>query len=54
MEHKCEVEGCKKPWKYALYEVHSDGSKTWLHICIDCEKVIGDRNLRRRKLCKEK
>ncbi len=41
----CEVDGCTKKAKYALYRLSTTEEKEWLHICPEHEEEIGDRNL---------
>ncbi len=48
MKTKCEIEGCPNPYKYKLYRT-LNGIKKWIRVCVDCEKTIGDENLRRMK-----
>lgn len=43
----CQVKGCNKPAKYGLYRTNPDGSKVWLHVCKQGEKIIGADNLKR-------
>jgi len=49
----CEVEGCKSEAKFALYRTR-DGKKEWLQVCGNCERKIGDENMRRLKDVRDK
>jgi len=47
----CQIEGCTAPAKYSIYKTYADGTKVWLKVCILCEGVIGDENMRRTGGC---
>ena len=47
MKGQCEIGGCQKPAKYALYKLYPDGTKRWLHVCEKHEGEIGQENLNR-------
>lgn len=42
MKEKCQIEGCKEPAKYPIYNYR----KVWLHVCKEHEQEIGDNNMR--------
>ena len=44
---KCQIAGCSEPAKYGIYKTFPDRHKVWLHVCIKCEKWIGNQNMRR-------
>jgi len=46
MTGQCEIKGCQKPAKYALYKTFNDG-KRWLHVCKEHEGKIGNENTER-------
>lgn len=47
---KCEFEDCSRNAKYAVYQYHDDGTKTWGHFCNEHEKkVVRENSELRRK-----
>ena len=43
----CQVSGCNRPARYALYRTMPDGRKVWLEVCREHEGEIGMENLAR-------
>ena len=44
---QCQVEGCNRLARWALYRTNPDGRKVWLHVCDEHERIIGNENMRR-------
>lgn len=47
MKKQCEVYGCERPAKYALFKTFPGGRKRFLHVCKEHEREIGNENLKR-------
>ena len=46
----CQVTGCKEPARFWTGRINLNGSKQWLYVCHEHEKLIGNENLIRQGL----
>ncbi len=44
---KCEVDNCDRKAQYFLYRINEDLGKDWIKVCWNCEREIGDMNMKR-------
>lgn len=43
---RCEVKNCKNEAKFFMYRINENLSKDWIKVCVECERKIGDENMR--------
>jgi len=48
----CQINGCKKTAKYALYKIGYTEQKVWKHVCDGHEREIARENLMRAGILK--
>ena len=47
-EHKqCEYDGCSRAGPFALYLTYPGGTKHWINVCDQHERVVAQENLKR-------